>query len=84
VNVLVTVILLAVLGVWWFAVYNRVLRLRERVRDAWRALEPAQHDDALRATYNAHVRAYNDALEAFPANIVALVAGFKPARHFEP
>ena len=81
-NVLITVVLIAVLGVWWFAVYNRLLRLRERVRDAWHVLEPQQDDDALRAGYNAHVKTYNDALEAFPANVVALVAGFKPARRF--
>ena len=81
-NVLVTVILIAVLGVWWFAVYNRLLRLRERVREAWHALEPNQVDDALRAAYNARVTTYNDALAAFPANVVALVAGFKSAHHF--
>lgn len=81
-NVLVTVVLIAVVGVWWFAVYNRLLRLRGGVRDAWHALEPNQADDALRAAYNVQVKTYNDALAAFPATVVALISGFKPARHF--
>ncbi len=81
-SVLITVITLALVGVWWFAVYNRLVRLRERVREAWRLLEPKQDDEALRASYNAQVKAYNEALETFPANTVALISGFNPARRF--
>ena len=82
-NVLITVILLAAAGVWWFAVYNRLMKLRNRVKDSWKTLEAKQDDQTLRDSYNAHVKTYNDLLETFPANIVALVSGFKPARSFQ-
>ena len=82
-NVVVTIVALAVAGVWWFAVYTRLLRLRDRVKDSWKALETRQEDDTLRAHYNTHVKAYNDALGTFPANVVALVSGFKAARRFQ-
>lgn len=77
-----TVVVVAVLGVWWFAVYNRLLRLRARVKDAWNALEHEPDDETLRNQYNARVKTYNDALETFPANVVSLISGFKAARRY--
>ena len=82
-NVLVTVIALAVLGMWWFAVYNRLVRLRERVKLAWRHLEGDQTNESAKTVYNRSVEAYNEALAAFPANVVAMASGFKPAHHFQ-
>ena len=82
-NVIVTIILVVVLAGWAFVVYNRVLRLREQVRDAWRKLEPRQDDAALREAYNASVKVYNNALAVFPANLVAMLAGFTPARSWQ-
>ena len=82
-NVVFTIVVLAALLVWAFAVYNRLLRLRERVNKAWRHLEPDQSNDAARTVYNRSVTEYNAALEGFPANLVAMVAGFKPARSFQ-
>ena len=81
-NVLVTIILVVVLAGWAFVVYNRILRLREQVRDAWRKLEAQQDDAALRDAYNVRVKVYNNALAVFPANVVAMLAGFTPAKHF--
>lgn len=81
-NVVVTIVLLAVLAGWAFAVYNRLLRLRERVKDAWRHLEADQANDGARTVYNGCVKTYNEALDAFPMNIVGAMAGFKPARPF--
>ena len=83
-NVLVTVVLVAGVAVWWFAVYNRLLRLRDRVKEAWRLLETNQDNASAKTVYNRAVDSYNTALEGFPANVVAMVAGFKAARHFEP
>jgi hypothetical protein len=79
-NVVVTIVGLAVVAVWAFAVYNRLLRLRERVKEAWKRLEPLPDDPALQDDYNARVATYNDALAAFPANLVAGIAGFQAAR----
>lgn len=81
-NVVVTIVVLVVLAGWAFVVYNRLLRLREQVKEAWRRLEPQQDDAALRDAYNARVTVYNDALSAFPANLVAMLAGFQAARRF--
>jgi hypothetical protein len=79
-NVIVTILGLTVVAVWAFAVYNRLLRLRERVKDAWKRLEPRPEDAALQDDYNARVKSYNDALAAFPANLIAGIAGFQVAR----
>ena len=81
-NVIVTIVGVVVLAGWAFVVYNRVLRLRDQVKDAWRRLESQQDDVALRDGYNARVNVYNNALAVFPANLVAVLAGFKPAKHF--
>ena len=82
-NVVFTIVVLAAIAVWAFAVYNRLLRLRERVKEAWQQLETDQANDSAKAVYNRCVKAYNDALEGFPANVVGMAAGFKPARHFQ-
>ena len=81
-NVVFTIVVFAAIAVWAFAVYNRLLRLRERVKEAWRRLEPQQDDAALGDAYNACVRTYNETLATFPANIVAMVAGLTPAREW--
>jgi hypothetical protein len=81
-NVIVTIVLVVVLAGWAVVVYNRVLRLREQVRDAWRRLQPQQDDAALRDAYNARVNVYNNALAVFPASVLAPLAGFRPAKHF--
>jgi hypothetical protein len=83
VNVLFTLVVFAGVAVWGFAVYNRLLRLRDRVKEAWRLLEAEPSNDSAKAVYNRSVTAYNDALEGFPANVVGMVAGFKPARSFQ-
>ena len=82
-NVVFTIVVFAAIAVWAFAVYNRLLRLRERVKEAWRHLETDQANDSAKAVYNHSVKAYNDALEGFPASVVALTAGFKPAQRFQ-
>jgi hypothetical protein len=84
VNVVFTLVVFAAIAVWAFAVYNRLLRLRERVKEAWRRLEPQPDDAALVGSYNACVKSYNDSLDTFPANVVAIVAGLKPAREWRP
>ena len=81
-NVAFTVVVFAVVAVWGFAIYNRLLRLRVRVKEAWRLLESDQSNDSAKAVYNRVVKTYNDALEGFPANVVGIAAGFKPAKHF--
>jgi hypothetical protein len=81
-QVLVTIVLIAAAAAWLIAVYQRLERLRSEVKAAWKLLEPNQNNDAARSVYNKHVASYNAALEAFPANIVAPLAGFKPARPF--
>jgi len=83
VNVVFTIAVLAAALVWAFAVYNRLLRLRDRVNKAWRHLEPDQSNDIAKTVYNRCVGEYNAALEGVPASVVALVAGFKPARPFQ-
>lgn len=79
-NVVFTIVLLAVLVAWAFAMYNRLLRLRERVRDAWHILEVDHTNASAKTGYNNAVKIYNDALAAFPANMVGGIVGFKPAR----
>ena len=83
-NVLVTVVVAGLLAVLVLAVYNRLVRLRDQVRLAWKRLESNQNDEAVRTVYNRHVAIYNAALGSFPANLVGPAAGFKPARVFEP
>ena len=82
-NVVVTIVVFAAIAVWAFAVYNRLLRLRDRVKEAWRHLEADQSNESAKTVYNRCVQAYNTALDGFPANVVAMAAGFKPARSFQ-
>jgi hypothetical protein len=82
VNVLFTLVVLAVAAAWAITVYRRLLSLRNQVKLAWHRLEADQTNEAIKTVYNKHVTIYNDALEAFPANIVAPLSGFKPARPF--
>jgi hypothetical protein len=83
VNVVFTIGLFAAVLVWAFAVYNRLLRLRDRVNKAWQRLEPDQSNESAKTVYNRHVGEYNTALDGFPASLVAMVAGLKPARRFQ-
>jgi hypothetical protein len=83
VNVLVTVVFIAVVAMWFLAVYRRLDRLRTQVKLAWKLLEADASNDAVKTVYNKHVAAYNDALDAFPANLVAPIGGFKAARRFD-
>jgi hypothetical protein len=53
------------------------------VRAAWELLEPNQDNEAAKVVYNKHAVAYNNALQVFPANIIAALTGFKPARLFK-
>lgn len=82
-NVLFTLVVFAALGMWALAVYRRLARLREEVKLAWKRLEADQSNAAVKSVYNKHVTMYNDALNAFPANLVGPAAGFKPAKHFQ-
>ena len=82
-NVLFTVVVFAAAAMWVLAVYRRLVILREQVKLAWKRLEGHESDEAVRTVYNKHVTMYNEALEAFPANLVGPAAGFKPARPFQ-
>ena len=88
-NVIFTLVVLAVAGLWGAAVYSRLIRLRGRVNDAWKRLDAqlegrqrSGDDEAARKVYNDAVVAYNAALQAFPANIIAGMSGFHAARPF--
>jgi hypothetical protein len=82
VNVVFTLVVLAVAAAWMLAVYRRLLSLRALVTGAWQRLEADQSNEAIKTVYNKHVAMYNDALAGFPANVVAMLAGLKPARRF--
>ena len=82
-NVVFTIVVVAAIAVWALAVYNRLLRLRERVKEAWRHLEADQTNESAKVVYNRSVDAYNRTLEGFPANLVAMTAGFNPAQRFQ-
>ena len=81
-QVLFTIALIGGVAAWVLAVQRRLDRLRREVKAAWKLLEPDQTNEAVKAVYNKHVAAYNAALEAFPANMVAPIIGFKAARSF--
>jgi hypothetical protein len=81
-NVLVTVAVLGVAAMWALAVYRRLVGLREQVKLAWKRLEADQANEAIRTVYNKQVTNYNEALEAFPAYLIAPLTGLKPARNF--
>jgi hypothetical protein len=82
VNVLFTVGLIVVLALWAAAVLRRLTRMQDEVKLIWKKLELDQSNDAIKNVYNKHVNAYNNALDAFPTSIVAMLAGFKQAKNF--
>jgi hypothetical protein len=84
VSVVVTLVFIALVAMWSMTVVRRLGRLRTQVMLAWEKLEANQSNDAIRTVYNKHVALYNDALAAFPANVIGPSAGFKPARPFNP
>ena len=81
-NVLFTLAVFAVAAAWALMVYRRLVWLRNQVKLAWTRLDADQSNEAIRTVYNKHVVVYNDALAGFPANIVAMAVGLKPARRF--
>jgi hypothetical protein len=88
-NVLFTLVVLAVAGLWGVAVYARLVRLRGRVNEAWKLLDThlkaggeAATAEAARKVYNDAVVSYNSALQAFPANLIAGISGYHSARPF--
>ena len=84
-NVLFTLAVLAALAMWGLAVYNRLHRLRRQILSEWKQLdarEKAGDAGVDGKRYNDLAAAYNAALEAFPENIVAGLAGFRPAQMF--
>jgi hypothetical protein len=84
VSVLFTLAVLAVAGAWALTVYRRLLALRAQVKLAWKRLEADQSNDAIKSVYNKHVAIYNDALQSFPAYLIAPLASLRPARPFNP
>jgi hypothetical protein len=82
VNVVFTLVVLAATAAWALVVVRRLTQLREQVKLAWQRLEADQSNEAVKSVYNKHVTIYNNALDAFPANLVGPAAGFKSARHF--
>ena len=88
-NVLFTLVVLAVGALWGMAVFTRLVRLRGLVRRAWKLLAAqlkeggeAATTEGARKVYNDAVIAYNAALQAFPANIIAGLSGFHAAKPF--
>ena len=84
-NVLFTIAVLAGLALWALAVYNRLHRLRRRILGEWKQLDAREKsgEAALDGTrYNQLAAAYNAALETFPDNIVAGMAGFRAAQRW--
>ena len=81
-NVVFTLVVLAVASAWALVVVRRLTQLREQVKLAWKRLEADQSNEAVKSVYNKHVTIYNSALDAFPANLIGPAAGFKSAKHF--
>ena len=81
-SVLFTIGVIAVVAAWGLAIARRLSSMREEVRLAWKRLETDQTNEAVKNVYNRQVAKYNDALETFPANIIAPLAGFKAARRY--
>lgn len=81
-NVLFTIVVLGAAAMWGLASYTRLVRLRAAVMAEFKRLEASAQTDADGKRYNDLAQTYNTALEAFPANIVAAMAGFRPAQMF--
>ena len=81
-NVLFTIVVLVAAGMWGLAAYSRLVRLRVLIRAEFKRLEATEQTEADGKRYNVVAEQYNSALEAFPANIIASIAGFRPAQMF--
>ena len=81
-NVVFTLVVLAAAAAWALVVVRRLGILRDQVTLAWQRLAVDQSNEAVKSVYNKHVTIYNDALGAFPANLIGPAAGFKSAKHF--
>lgn len=84
-SVLFTIAVLALLATWALAVYNRLHRLRRQILLEWKQLdarEKAGETGVDGTRYNHLAAAYNAALDAFPANLIAGLAGLRPAQKF--
>lgn len=82
-NVLLTIAILGVLGVWAISSYARLVGLRRQVTIRWREVHtsrPAGLDPAIvKERYNLVARQYNASLDAFPGALIGAMAGFKRA-----
>ena len=81
-NVLFTLAVIAAIGAWALVVIRRLTVLRGQVTLAWKRLEADLSNEAIKTVYNKHVAIYNNALAEFPANLLAPLASFKPAKQF--
>jgi len=82
VNVLLTIVVLVAAALWGLAAYSRLVRLRALVKAEFKRLEASDQTEADGKRYNDVAERYNTAREAFPANIIAAMAGFRPAQMF--
>jgi hypothetical protein len=82
VNVLFTLAVIGAIAAWAMVVIRRLAALRTQVTLAWKRLEADLANEAIKTVYNKHVVIYNSALEAFPANLLAPIANFKPAKQY--
>ena len=81
-NVIFTVLIIAVAAAYALTVYRRLAILRNQVKLAWQKLEADLSNEAIKNVYNKHVDLYNNALEEFPASIIAPLSGLKAARRY--
>lgn len=84
-SVLFTLALFAGLAMWGLAVYRRLHRLRQAILLEWSKLDTREKagETGIDGTrYNQLAAAYNAALDAFPDNLIAGLAGFRPAQKF--
>ena len=83
-NVLFTIAVLAGAAMWALASYTRLHRLRRQIFREWQQLDAREKaGDATDGTrYNQLATTYNAAREAFPQNLIAGLAGFRPAQMF--
>ena len=84
-NVLFTLAVLAVAALWALAIYNRLHRLRRLIWSEWKQLDAREKtgETGIDGTrYNQLAASYNAALNGFPENLIAALAGFRPAQMF--
>lgn len=83
-SVIFTIAVMVGVGMWVLASYTRLHRLRRQIFSEWKQLDA--REKAGEATdgsrYNQLAAAYNAALAAFPQNLIAGLAGFRPAQMF--